>query len=348
MDWDEVPRAKDPPDFQNLITVLQRGVPRRPTLFEFFLHDGLYRRAVPEYESYAAGPDSFLRLLIAANARLGYDYITLVVPGFSFAPGIVRRRERSVSMNEGSLIHSRADFDSYPWPDPDQAEYEVLDRLRGYLPRGMKAIPFTPDGLLENAISLVGFENLCLLIHDDPPLAEDIFEAIGSRLLRYYQRACRYDSAGACIANDDWGFKTGTVFSPRDMRRYIFPWYRRIVEAVHAAGKPIFLHSCGYFEKIIEDIIEEMKFDGRHSYEDNILPVEEAYERYHGRIAILGGIDLDFICRAAPEDIYRRSKAMLERSASRGGYALGSGNSIPDYVPDRGYFAMIRAALDLR
>jgi uroporphyrinogen decarboxylase len=129
------------------------------------------------------------------------------------------------------------------------------------------------------------------------------------RLVRYYQKVCQYDSVGACIANDDWGFKTHTMFSPKDLRRYIFPWYKKIVEVVHAAGKPIFLHSCGYFEQIIEDIIEDMKFDGRHSNEDNIVPVEEAYERYHNRIAILGGIDVDFICRSSPEDItYGRSE----------------------------------------
>jgi uroporphyrinogen decarboxylase len=37
---------------------------------------------------------------------------------------------------------------------------------------------------------------------------------------------------------------------------------------------------------------------------------------------------------------------MLERAAGRGGYALGTGNSVPEYVPDASYFALIRAALD--
>ena len=87
-----------------------------------------------------------------------------------------------------------------------------------------------------------------------------------------------------------------------------------------------------------------MKYDARHSYEDNIMPVEEAYEKYNGRIAILGGIDLNFLCTQTPENIYRRSRGMLERSAERGGYALGSGNSIPAYVPYENYIAMIRAA----
>ena len=32
---------------------------------------------------------------------------------------------------------------------------------------------------------------------------------------------------------------------------------------------------------------------------------------------------------------------MLERAEPYGGYALGTGNSVPDYVPDENYFAMI-------
>jgi uroporphyrinogen decarboxylase len=107
------------------------------------------------------------------------------------------------------------------------------------------------------------------------------------------------------------------------------------------------LHSCGYFENIIEDIIEGMHFDGRHSYEDNIMPVEEAYEKYHDRIAIIGGIDVNFICESTPAEVYEKSKAMLERASGRGGFALGTGNSVPEYMPDQNFFALIRAALDL-
>jgi len=205
-----------------------------------------------------------------------------------------------------------------------------------------------PGGVLENAIGLVGFQNLCIMIYDDPLLVSDLFEAIGSRFVEYYRIAARYDVVCACTSNDDWGFKSQTMLSPADMRRYVFPWHKRIVEVIHAAGKPVLLHSCGFFDEIIEDVIEDMKYDARHSYEDTICPVEDAYERFQGRIAILGGIDVDFVIRHTPEEVYARSAAMLERAATRGGYALGTGNSVPDYVPDDHYFAMIRAAHDGR
>ncbi len=86
--------------------------------------------------------------------------------------------------------------------------------------------------------------------------------------------------------------------------------------------------------------------DGKHSFEDVIMPVEDAYERWGERVAILGGIDVYFVCTSTPEEVYQRSKAMLERAEGRGSYALGTGNSVPDYVPQENFFAMTRAATE--
>jgi uroporphyrinogen decarboxylase len=344
--WDDIPQCKDEPNFGNLLTVFQRQVPNRSTLFEFFLNDRLYRRLVPGPEP--ADETARMRRVITAFYRLGYDYATILIPSFSFKEQVVRRVAKSISTNEGAVIHNRQEFNKFAWPDADIADYDILDRLAQDLPKGMKLILFSPDGVLENVINLLGYEALCYMLVDDLQLVEDVVAQVGTRLVRYYEKAMSYECVGACISNDDWGFKTGTLLSPPVLRRLIFPWHKRIVEVVHAAGKPIILHSCGYFEQTIEDIIENMKFEGRHSYEDTIMTVEMAYEKYHDRIAIIGGIDVDFICRSNPEDVYHRSKAMMERVSMRGGYALGSGNSIPEYVPDANYFAMVRAALDLR
>jgi uroporphyrinogen decarboxylase len=152
-----------------------------------------------------------------------------------------------------------------------------------------------------------------------------------------------YQSVGAVVSNDDWGFKTQTMISPDHMRQYVFPWHKRIVETAHAAGKPVILHSCGYPCDIMEDIIE-IGFDGKHSYEDTIVPVEQAYDRWGSRVATLGGLDVDFLSRSTPAQVHARAAAMLEHTKSKGGYALGSGNSIPEYIPRESYLAMISAA----
>jgi uroporphyrinogen decarboxylase len=346
--WDEIPTRIEKPNFDNLLSVLHREAPAHATLFEYLMNEPLYNRLSPELSKYSADPLIYYRKVIAAFYRLGYDYAVVGIPGFSFSAvaNINRRIEKSMSLDEGSVLHTREDVNNFPWPNPDLADYGILDRLKEYIPEGMKLIVHGPLGLLENVVNLVGVEGACFMIKDDRKLAEDIFEKVGSRLVRFYDRVAQHECVGATISNDDWGFKTHTFFRPEDMRHFIFPWHKQIVEAVHGAGKPTILHSCGHFQNIVDDIVEDMKYDGRHSYEDNIMTVEEAYETYHDRIAILGGIDIDFISRSNPEEIYQRSRAMLDRTRRRGGYALGTGNSVPEYIPDKNYFALIKAALD--
>jgi uroporphyrinogen decarboxylase len=332
------------PDFNNLLKVLNREAPDRPTLFEFFLNSRLYEKLAGKEIASMKDELASKRLNIHAFHKAGYDYATVGGSKFHFpVPKI--SHIRTISLNERSIIHDRKSFDEYPWPDPDEFDYSSLDTLKDELPDGMKLIVCGAGGVLENVIALTGFDNLCYMLYEDPELVGDIFEAVGSRFVRYYEICSKYDSVGALISNDDWGFNHQTMISPKDLRKYVYPWHKRIVEVIHESGKPAILHSCGNFNEIMDDVIDYIKYDGKHSYEDKIIPVEDAYEKWGGRIAILGGIDVDFMVNSTPDEINRRSKQMLERSATRGGYALGTGNSVPEYIPDENYFAMISAAV---
>lgn len=332
------------PDFNGFLAALRNERCERPALFEFIIDP-----RVALGESYATGGE--LRQIeqqIRSFTENGYDFATLgqwMINGLFF-PKQVRTRRESLSQNEGGVIEDAASFEAYDWPDPDRADYPRIHELARLLPEGAKFLPMWPGGVLENMTDLVGFETLCYLLADEPELVGRIADAIGSRLFRYYEHLLEYDCVGAVMLNDDWGHKTQTMFSPEDMRTYIFPWHKRIVELAHSAGRPAFLHSCGNLRQVWDDIIDDMRFDAKHSYEDIIQPVEEAYEQYGGRIAILGGLDIDFLCRSEPDAVYRRAKEMLERTQDRGGYALGSGNSITRYMPRESFLAMTRAALE--
>ncbi len=334
-------------NFQNLQAVLRREKPTRPTLFEFFLNDVAFRAILGDArvdQVYAEHGKQMGNLLITAEAyrAAGYDYVTCHGSGFAFPTG-EHHKAKSISANEGALITDRASFEAYPWPDPAEFAFDRLEFIAPLLPKGMKVILFSAGGVLENVISLVGFENLCYLLLDDPDLTEEIFDAVGSRLLAYYRLGLEHDCVGAVISNDDWGFKTQTMLPPDDMRKYVFGWHEQIVAAAHDAGRPAILHSCGNLADVMDDVIDRMKFDAKHSYEDSILPVEQAWEKWGARIAILGGIDVNFVCRSRPEEVFRRSREMVQKATT--GYALGTGNSVPDYVPNENYFAMIEAAL---
>ena len=328
------------PDYTQLLKVLNKQVPDRPTLFEFFLNQPLEDALTNNEFAGQTDEIAHARKRIRAFCNAGYDYITILGSSFGF-PGKQKDRKSTISLNDASTIYDRETFESYNWLEPEDFDTKVLDITAKELPDGMKIISQGPMGVLENAVGLVGYDNLCVMLYDDPELVQLIFDNIGNRLVRYYQMIVKHDAVCAIISNDDWGFKTQPMLSPADMRKYVFPWHKKIVEVGHAAGKPVILHSCGNASEIMEDIIEDMRFDAKHSYEDSIEPVEEAYEKYKGRIALLGGIDVGFVCTASPAEIAARSRAMLDRAAKTGGYALGTGNSVPPYVPHENYFAMV-------
>ena len=334
------------PDFErNMKRILSKQKAERATLFELFLNTELYQLLAghPQEEE---GPLGELRLIVEAMAAGGYDYASCLGSDFAF-PSKHRENMHTRSMNGQGTITDWESFEKYHWPNPGAFDYSRLETIRPYLPEGMKLMVRGPGGVLENAISIIGYDNLCFMLYEEPELVEAIFTEIGKGLVGYYEQVADLDTVGFLCSNDDWGFNTQTFLSPAHMRKYVFPWHQNIVETAHRHGKPCILHSCGYFSEVIDDVMENMKFDGRHSYEDNIMPVEDAYEAYGSKIVIMGGIDMNFLTTASPKEVYARSRAMLDRTAERGNYLLGSGNSIPTYVPVQNFLAMTQAAHDM-
>ena len=333
------------PDIENLKKVLRREKTDRPVLFELFMNKALYENIIGRMID-DTDPMDWLKGLVDAFTTMGYDYTTAYASTFGFPAG-EQKRIKTVSQNEGAVITDEESFEAYNWQDPDDFDYSLLGRIEKYLPDGMKLMIMGPGGVLENAVQLMGYQNMCLMLYEDPELLKLVIDNIGERIVRYYENALTFDSVGIIMSNDDWGFKTQTFLKPQHMREYIFPWHKKIVEVSHEAGRPALLHSCGYFDDVMDDVIE-MGYDGKHSYEDNILPVEQSFDKWHDRIAILGGIDVDFIIRSSEDKVIERCHNMLEQTFDKGGWALGSGNSVPDYFPDNKYFAMISAAHDFK
>jgi len=346
----DLPFTPFKPDFELLLKTLRREPVERPVLFEFMLNLGICSEVADRFKDPEPGTVDYFRMIVEAFGNLGYDYAPVYTwkSGlFSFPKGELETLS-SRSQNQGAIITDRKSYESYRWPDARTANYDIYKDLELYLPEGLRLLGFSNGGVLENATDLVGFENLCMMYLSDPDLTGEIFNRIGTRLVEFYTIVASMESVGACIVNDDWGFKTQTMFPPEMMKAYVFPYTRKIIEVIHRQGKPVILHSCGNLREIMDEIIEDLKPEAKHSFEDEIIPVEEAYTLWHDRIAILGGIDMDFLSRRDPDEVYLRARNLLELTSETGGFALGSGNSIPDYVPVENYLAMIRAALEFR
>jgi uroporphyrinogen decarboxylase len=203
----------------------------------------------------------------------------------------------------------------------------------------MKGIVLTGH-VLEDPMGLFGYEGLSYALVDQPDLVDAVFERIGRLYELIYEYCVQHEAVGAMLISDDLGFRSGTMISPTDLRRLVFPWYKRYCDIVHQYDKPVILHSCGNLTEVIGDIVD-CGIDAKHSYEDVIMPIEEVKKSVGDKMAILGGVDVDFLCRASEKEVRVRTREVLEACMPGGGYALGTGNSVTNYIPIANYLAML-------
>lgn len=325
---------KPNPDFEQFRkTLLREGKPRYVPFYELFVNQ-------PIMEAILGKPVPDRVASVEFYYRAGYDHIpTWPTIGWTFGSLVDR--------SQGYPIRDWATFESYPWPKPESIGFQEFEAVGKVMPEGMRMVGQT-GGVFEAAESLVGYEQLCYMLADDPGLVEALFARIVELYEVMYGGMADIDGVGALIISDDLGFKTQTLIGAEDLRRYVLPGHKRLVEIAHSAGKPCLLHSCGNLAEVMEDIIEDVKIDAKHSYEDAILPVTEAKKLYGDRIAILGGFDVDRLCRSTEEEVRDYTRMLISELGADGGYALGSGNSIAAFVPVENYLAMLDEAWKLR
>jgi len=298
--------------------------------------------------------ERYAEILIKFFRGLRYDYVPIELPlnllrtnfrqGRDPAP-LSRGVRRWVDENRG-MIENLEDYENYPWPDSEDAvNYDLLEKICKNLPEDMKLVSGVAGGVLEHVVWLMGIRPFSLALYREPRVVEKMFDKIGSMIVKVDERIGEMEKVGALRMGDDMGYKAGTMISPEKLRRYVFPWQKRCVEIAHKHGKPFILHSCGNLRRIIDDLIEYVKIDAWHSFQDVIMPVTEAKEKYGDRVAILGGIDVDKLSRLSVVELKRYTLRVLEKCMPGGGYALGSGNSITNYISIENYKAMLKVGL---
>jgi uroporphyrinogen decarboxylase len=190
---------------------------------------------------------------------------------------------------------------------------------------------------------LLGIESLSFLIYDGPELVARIFAQWGQKVYDFYEVVIGLEAVGAIFHPDDMGFTTSTLISPDVLRQYVLPWHKKYAALAHENGKMFWLHSCGNLFKsnVIEDLIEDVGIDAFHSFQDIILPVTDFKARYGHRVATLGGVDMDKLVRMGEAELRAYVRCILEGCMPGGRFALGTGNSVANYIPLRSYLIML-------
>lgn len=358
----KLPLEKPRPDIEHFVRVI-RGevVPEKPPLAELFLDYEVECEIAQsclglnwvEPSTDRQAMQAYLRNRTEVYYRMGYDYIRMS-GGIDF-PGDYLDAEDTAGLSRGNRhwaneargpIASWEDFEKYPWPDPAKADIWPYEYAASNLPQGMGLLVCPTSGFLEIPLdTLLGYTNLCYLVYEQPDLVEAVFQRVGETILAMYERLLGLPNLYGFFQGDDMGFKTGPLLSPDHLRTLVLPWHKELAELAHRHGLIYLLHSCGNLKDIACDLVDDVRIDARHSFEDESNSVFDFKAQYGGKTAVLGGVDVDKLARLPEDELRAHVRKVINACMPGGRFALGSGNTVCNYVPLNNYFAMVDEAL---
>ena len=352
MGWFDFPLQNPQPDVNYFLDVLyRRTAPNRVTFIEYLINNPVKERIIREVlnrDWVPEGPDrdqaaQYYNNFIEIFYRLGYDIIRYEAGvNFTAANNVAGPDGRKWVNEAGGAISTWEDFEKYPWPSGKTCDIWGYEYISTHKPDGMGIIASSNGGIFEALKNdIMGIETLSYLLYDEPELVQACFDKAGQAIYDFYSRIVGLPGLIGFLQGDDMGHKTGTLISPDALRKYVLPWHKRLAKLCHDNGLFYCLHSCGRVMPIVPDLIEDVGIDGKHSYEDVIMPIGEFKKEFGQKIAVLGGVDVDKLSRLPEQQLRGYVRGIIDECHPSGGFILGSGNSIPDYVPMENYLVML-------
>jgi uroporphyrinogen decarboxylase len=281
--------------------------------------------------------------------KTGYDYVKLQ-PTVNFDPaGIAAKRNlmanedgtvvRKWASEQNGIIITRTDLDSYVFPRRDDVTYERISEAKEHLPPGMGIVGQYGD-IFTMTWEMMGFEAFSMAVYEEPDLVNDLNQRVGEIVVSMFENMAADPAVDVLWYSDDIAYATGLMVSPTILRRYFFPWLRRVGDLARAAGKPLIYHTDGVLYDVMEEIIA-CGVDALHPIEPKAMELAEVKKRYGDRLCLIGHVDVDMLARGSEEEVREQVRNNIAAAWNRTGYCAGSGNSIPEYVKYENYMAML-------
>ncbi|MBN1421293.1 MAG: hypothetical protein JXP34_21140 [Planctomycetes bacterium] len=180
-------------------------------------------------------------------------------------------------------------------------------------------------GLLGNLLwerlhFLRGMERAMIDLYERP----DLLGEVADRITAFHVTSIAgYAEAGvdAVAFAEDWGCQDRLLIPHSTWRAFFKPRYARIVQAAHAGGLAVYMHSCGWIFEIIEDLIE-IGIDIVELDQPELFGIERLDDAYGGRICFDCPVDIQRVLISNERDRIRTSaRRMVERlGGHRGGF----------------------------
>jgi len=148
-----------------------------------------------------------------------------------------------------------ADPLSYEVETPDAAMVAQMSALmtpawsRGF------AAPLHYGTLMTRATIEFGWEPFLMAAALEPERFAHLLERFGQASLAVVTGWAQTPGTELIVIHDDIAGTRGLILSPEWCRQFLFPWYRRLFDAVHTAGRKVLYMSDGNYLPVLDDIL---------------------------------------------------------------------------------------------
>jgi len=293
------------------------------------------------YRDYVTDHRVLVEGQLATAERYGLDYVSVIsdpareacdlgapISFFDDLPPAVQE--------DNTLLKEKATLATLKAPDPHAAGSRMLDRIQGAaLLRERVGNRLAVEGWIEGPCAegadLRGLNTLMLDFYDDPDWIRDLFEFIIAMELEFAKAQI---AAGCDIIG--CGDAAASLIGPQLYNEFVWPYERRLFDAIHEAGGRIRLHICGNTRAILEPM-------GRLGCEmidlDFMVPVAEARAAMGPDQVVCGNLDPVHAVREGTPESIREGLAQCHAEAGDA-YIVGAGCEIVRDTPPENFLAM--------
>lgn len=248
------------------------------------------------------------------------------------------------------LLESPEDIDAFirwlPQPD-DDARRAMRDTAAGWRQRvgdrGINA-PWGWAGVFNYASDLWGIENVMMAPYTDEPLYRALMETLTDRMSAY--NLPLIEGGADAIGIQGHIANAGSV-SPDYFMTFVYPYEKRLIDALHAAGASTVYHNCGY-ARAFYPCYREL---GMSLWETVSEPPQgdndlaEAKRAMGDRVCLLGNLDqLRFLKTATPAEVDAKTRETVRTGKPGGRYIFAASDFLEKGTPLENVIAMLRAA----
>jgi len=333
------------PDIEQLKITLKRGKADFLPIAELGIHQSIK-------EKFLGRPIQTLKDDVDFWFEAGYDYIKLQ-PGVDFNPiaaGLdgdktIDEDTRKWATTGKGAITSIDEFEKYKFPEESDFDYSKFEQIKSLLPEGMGVIGQYGD-IFTMTWEMMGFEEFSMALFINPELIRILMDKIGNLILKMFEYMAQSDSVDILWYSDDIAYTQGLLISPKYLKQYFFPWLKKIGNLAKENNKPLIYHTDGILYEVFEDIID-CGVDAIHPIEPKAMKISEVKKTVGDQLSLIGHVDMDLLSRGTPEQVRQQVITNVEQAGYNGGYCVGSGNSIPEYVKFENYLEMINTAKEI-